>query len=51
MVRETQTTANRDQTEGLFDGVMQVAVCGVSIIFFLVTPNFYQYMYFIQDMK
>ncbi|CAG2239703.1 CD29 [Mytilus edulis] len=28
-VRATETTANRDKTEGLLDGVMQVAVCGV----------------------
>ncbi|CAG2227065.1 CD29 [Mytilus edulis] len=27
-VRATETTANRDKTEGLLDGVMQVAVCG-----------------------
>ncbi|XP_063421998.1 integrin beta-1-A-like isoform X1 [Mytilus trossulus] len=31
VVRNTQTTANRDKTEGLLDGVMQVAVCGDKI--------------------
>lgn len=31
VVSASNTTANRDATEGLFDGVMQVAVCGSKI--------------------
>ena len=34
VVELTKTTANRDKTEGLFDGVMQIAVCKVNIKIF-----------------
>jgi hypothetical protein len=32
-LRRVNTTANYDIPEGLFDGLMQVMVCGVSILY------------------